>query len=60
MGTSRAFLEDGVLNAKRKWNYGITHSSMTLMMLKIPSFSNGAISFLMNHPFIRRVDNRYF
>jgi hypothetical protein len=52
LGGSRAFLEDGILQHKKKWNYRITKYVGTGFLLELVSVTDSTKSFLMNNPFI--------
>jgi len=52
LGTSRAFLRDGVLQYKRKWSQTITSTSRDWFALKVLSYNGAAGGFLQNNPFI--------
>jgi hypothetical protein len=51
-GASRAFLNDGALQYKRKWGLRLTHPRPGGFWLRIPGASDGAKAFLINNPFI--------
>jgi hypothetical protein len=56
MGSSRAFLNDGVLKFKRKLSQSITDCSWPGFALEILSDAPAAKSFLLNNPFIFQSD----
>jgi len=58
-GSSRAFLKDGVLQYKKKWNVNITGSTKSGFMIKPLSSSKSIKKFLINNPFIYVDQNRY-
>ena len=51
-GRSRAFLRDGMLHYKRKWNDRIVGASPNGLALKILSHSEAVKRFLQQNPFI--------
>jgi hypothetical protein len=59
LGGTRAFLKDGVLSYKKKWDLNIRVASQVVFLLRILSITHGVKEFLMNNPFIF-VDNRRF
>jgi len=52
VGGSRPFLNDGVLNYKRKWGLKITEQFEGLFLLKPLKMTGGAKTFLVNNPFM--------
>jgi len=59
VGTSRAFLRDGVLQFKNKWGMSMRSPSRKGFLLKPLRKSEGAMSFLENNPFIYYVGEKY-
>jgi hypothetical protein len=51
-GGSRAFLNDGVLQHKKKWEMKISGKSDVYFRMQITSVSDSVKSFLWNNPFI--------
>ena len=51
-GSSRAFLKDGVLKYKKKWNQKIIGTSRTGFLMKPISKTAGLEGFLLNNPFV--------
>jgi len=60
LGLSRAFLNDGVLKYKAKWNTRIEFDkkSSTVLAFKICKLTKDVKSFLINNPFITIVGDR--
>ena len=58
-GSSRAFLKDGVLQYKRKWEVKITGSTDRGFMIKPLSSALSIKKFFINNPFIYLDQNRY-
>jgi hypothetical protein len=52
MGSTRAFLNDGVLFYKKKWGYQIERESRAGFFLKVMRISHGISSFLGHNPYI--------
>jgi len=59
VGSSRAFLNDGVLRFKNKWGMRMLNPSPKGFMLKPLRKSEGAMSFLVNNPFIHIDSDKY-
>lgn len=57
-GSSRAFLNDGVLKFKKKMAQSLTGGSWQGFALKIGSLTPAVKSFLLQHPFIFEVEDR--
>ncbi len=57
LGSSRAFLHDGVLNFKRKFLLAITAGSWNGFALKITALTPATKSFLLKNPFIFQTEN---
>ena len=53
VGSSRAFLNDGVLQFKNKWGMHVTGSSKKGLLMKPLRKTPGLMSFLESNPFIR-------
>ncbi len=58
-GSSRAFLKDGVLRYKKKWEVKIIGSTKSGFMIKPLSLSMSIKKFLINNPFIYINQKRY-
>lgn len=54
MGLSRAFLSDGVLLYKKKWNSRFSIKGQRGFILKIMNFNKATRSFLKVHPFVHQ------
>jgi hypothetical protein len=52
LGHSRAFLKDGVLIYKKKWNLRIDGKHETGFLISLLSSTSGSRAFLVNNPFI--------
>jgi len=52
LGDSRAFLNDGILQYKKKWGINISNTSEPGFMIKPLDKTDGVKSFLLNNPFI--------
>ncbi len=57
IGSSKAFLNDGVLQYKKKWGMRLTGTRGGHFVVSVLKFSEGAKSFLTNNPFIQSCDN---
>jgi hypothetical protein len=58
LGSSRAFLHDGVLNFKRKLSQTIAHGSWWGMAFKVSSLTPGTKDFLQKTPFVFLADEQ--
>jgi hypothetical protein len=58
MGLSRAFLNDGVLQFKKKWNAKFAIAGKRGFILKINTYSEAVKQFLKHHPFAFTEDNK--
>ncbi len=56
LGSSRAFLHDGVLNFKRKLSQSLDGGNWTGFALKVAALTPGAKNFLLKNPFIFLAD----
>ncbi len=60
MGLSRAFLDDGVLQFKKKWNAKFSLAGRRGFILKINTYSEVVKQFLQQHPFAFIGDNKLY
>jgi hypothetical protein len=52
LGSTRAFLKDGVLQYKKKWGLKLIQASETVFVMNIYSLTDEVRDFLLNNPFI--------
>jgi hypothetical protein len=57
-GSSKAFLNDGVLQYKRKWGMKIVGAKESLFVLDVMQSGDGVKSFLANNPFCQLSDGK--
>jgi hypothetical protein len=60
MGLSRAFLSDGVLQYKKKWNARFTAVGRSGFILKVNSLTPASKGFLQRHPFVHRTQDAIY
>jgi hypothetical protein len=59
-GQSRAFLNDGVLRFKKKYEYEIVNSTIHKFLTKVVSDTNATRAFLRNNPFIMERSGKFY
>ncbi len=57
VGSSRAFLKDGVLQYKKKWGMRIIGARRGNFVIDVLKYSAASRSFLANNPFVQRNDD---
>jgi hypothetical protein len=60
VGASRAFLNDGVLQYKRKWGMKLTQPRPGGFWLRVPLMTDGAKAFFQCNPFIYLLDSELY
>ena len=56
LGGSRAFLDDGVLQFKKKWSLRLTTARSLKFILQIDAWTHGVSGLLVSNPFIHETD----
>ena len=59
LGHTRPLLNDGVLQYKKKWGYGIKGTYGLCCYIALMSQNEAVTSFLVNNPFIHRTGRRF-
>lgn len=60
MGLNRSFLNDGILQYKKKWGADFLNQSKRGFILKINMYSKGTEGFLKNNPFAYSDKNNFY
>ncbi len=60
LGWSRPFLNDGVLQFKKKWSQRIVKSEFDGFVLTVVANTPGSTAFLCNNPFLFKRDGHFF